>query len=102
MTTIADFDTYLKDYDCHLMAEETSHDELVALDADLPSDTHLVRYELGGQEYVAAIRCFKKADIFDALFDHGAKVLEITSGYGRIKPKLFGYQAKESSKKEKG
>ena len=34
---------HLLQYDCHLMAEDTSHEELVALDSDLPSDVHLVR-----------------------------------------------------------
>ena len=95
------FEAYLKSYDCHLVCEETSHEELVELDKDLPSDTHLVRYEVVGIEYVAGIRMFKMSDVFDALFDMGAKVLEIRQGYGSIRPKLFGYQAKESSKAKK-
>ena len=95
------FTEHLLQYDCHLMAEETSHEELVALDKDLPSDTHLVRYNLGQSQFIAAIRAFKMADIFDALFDLGAEVLEITQGYGRIKPKLFGYEPPASSDKKK-
>lgn len=98
---IIDFDAYLKGYDCHLVAEETSHEELVALDADLPSDTHLVRYELGGEEFVAAMRCFKKVDIFDALHDNGATLLEITSGYGRIRPNVYGYEPPSATKGKK-
>ncbi|MAH29423.1 MAG: hypothetical protein CL959_01910 [Euryarchaeota archaeon] len=94
------------------MAEDTSHEELVALDADLPSDVHLVRYwprsPLREQQAAAAgldqddliavsgIRAFKMSDIFDALWDAGFDVLEITQGYGKIKPKLFGYQAPQS------
>jgi len=101
---------HLLSYECHLMAEQTSHEELVALDKDLPSDVHLVRYwpksprreemaSLTGQPEdeliaVSGIRAYKKADIFDALWDAGYEVLEITQGYGRIKPKLFGYEAK--------
>ena len=38
---------------------------------------------------ISAIRAFKKADIFDHLHDAGYAVMEITSGFGRIKPKLF-------------
>ena len=100
---------HLLQYDCHLMAEDTSHEELVALDSDLPSDVHLVRYwpkspireeqaaaaGLPAEDLVAVsgIRAFKMSDIFDALWDAGYEVLEITQGYGKIKPKLFGYQA---------
>lgn len=97
--TSTDFASYLRTYDCHLMAEVTTHEELVAKDAELPSDTHLVRYRLGEIENISAIRAFKKVDIFDALHDKGFTVLEITQGYGRIKPKLFGYQAPNTSKK---
>ncbi len=95
---MTDFATYLKTYDCHLMAEVTTHEELRARDAELPSDTHLCRYRTATVENISAIRAFKKSDIFDALHDKGFEVLEITQGYGRIKPKLFGYQAKGGSK----
>lgn len=92
------------------MAEDTSHDELIALEKDLPSDVHLVRYwptkAVREQEAEAAdldvedlieisgIRAYKMSDIFDALHDGGFEVLEIVQGYGRIKPKLYGYQGK--------
>ena len=86
------------------------------LDKDLPSDVHLVRYwpkspvreeqaaaaGLPAEDLIAisGIRAYKKSDIFDALWDAGYEVLEITSGYGRIRPKVFGYQA-PSSEEEK-
>lgn len=94
----------LEENDCYLLMEETSHEELRDLDKDLPSDTHLVRYRVKSPvlermvekghhpedlSFVSAIRAYKKADIFDALHDGGMEVLEITSGYGVIKPKLF-------------
>ena len=72
--------------------ERTSHEELIKLDAELPSDIHLVRYKKPSwkkKEQVSAIRAFRKVDIFDHLHDAGYAVLEITSGFGRIKPKLF-------------
>ena len=72
--------------------EQTSHDELLKLESELPSDIHLVRYKKPSwkkKERVSAIRAFRKVDIFDHLHDAGYAVLEITSGYGRIKPKLF-------------
>ena len=90
---------YLLDYDCHVICEETSHEEMRELDADLPSDTHLCHYSINGIEYVTGIRAFKMSDIFDGLYDLGATVYEITQGYGRIKPKLFGYEPPAEKKK---
>ena len=90
---------HLLEYDCILVCEETSHEELKELDCDLPSDTHLVRYSMVGVEFVAGIRAFKMSDIFDAIHDMGAEVHEITQGYGRIKPRLFGYQPPGEEKK---
>ena len=72
--------------------EQTTKAELLKLDAELPSDIHLVRYKKPSwkkKEKVSAIRAFRKVDIFDHLHDAGYAVLEISSGYGRIKPKLF-------------
>ena len=72
--------------------EQTTKAELLKLDAELPSDIHLVRYKKPSwkkKEQISAIRAFRKVDIFDHLHDAGYAVLEISSGYGRIKPKLF-------------
>lgn len=70
---------------CSLLLEETSREELRDLDAELPSDLHLVVTDQG----VYGVRGYKTVDIFDAFHDAGHKVLEIENGYGRIKPKLF-------------
>tara|TARA_B100001063_G_scaffold189358_1_gene180030 strand:- start:578 stop:829 length:252 start_codon:yes stop_codon:yes gene_type:complete len=80
----------MKDVIVHI--ESTTHDKLVKLDAELPSDIHLVRYRKPTwkkKEKISAIRAYKMSDIFDALHDEGWQVLEIKQGYGRIKPKLF-------------
>ena len=72
--------------------ERTTEAELIKLDAELPSDIHLVRYKKPSwkkKERVSAIRAFRQVDIFDHLHDAGYAVLEIKSGFGRIKPKLF-------------
>ena len=66
--------------------------ELKELESELPSDVHLVEYHLDGDLMVSGIRGYRMVDIFDALFDHGAEVVSIIQGYGRIKPKLFGIQ----------
>jgi len=69
--------------------QETSHEELCDLDYDLPTDTHLVRYEKDFQIMFDAVRAYKMSDIFDAYYDAGFSVQEICHGYGRIKPQLF-------------
>ena len=72
--------------------ERTTEAELKKLDAELPSDIHLVRYKKPTwkkKENISAIRAFRQVDIFDHLHDAGYAVLEIKSGFGRIKPKLF-------------
>lgn len=74
--------------------EKTSKEDLIKKDSDLPSDMHLVRYRKPTwkkKEKVSGIRAYKKTDIFDHLHDQGYVVLEITSGFGKIKPRLFGY-----------
>lgn len=93
MSEIITLTEQLKQHEAHLLFESTCHDSLVGLDKELPSDTHLVRYvNNAGEECFSAIRAFKMSDIFDALHDWGFQVLEIRQGYGRIKPKLYGYK----------
>jgi len=86
---------HLAKYDVQLVMQKTSDEELRDLDADLPSDVHLVRYEEDFRVEVDAVRAYKKADIFDAYHDLGKNVMEITNGYGRIKPKLYNSRVKK-------
>lgn len=77
----------------HLMAE-TSRDELVDLNSDIPTDTHLVVFKtIDGAVSSDAVRAFTKTDIFDAYHDGGLKVISIESGFGAVKPKLYGIQS---------
>jgi hypothetical protein len=68
--------------------------------AELPTDIHLVEYEVEGKLYVDAIRAFKMSDIFDGYYDKlnplGGKITSITSGYGNLRPNLY------NPKKSKG
>ena len=73
--------------------EQTSHEELVDLDSELPSDVHLVEVEKDGTVSVDAVRAYKAVDIFDVYFDLGYTVKAIRNGYGRIKPKLWNGKA---------
>lgn len=90
----------LKDYGVILLMQETSHNELVELDGELPSDTHLVHYQnKEGQIKSDAVRAFTMEDIFDAYHDCELKVNQIKSGYGRVKPKLWSDARKDANTK---
>ena len=72
--------------------ESTTEEKLRKMDAELPSDIHLVRYKKPSwkkKEKLSAIRAYRKVDIFDHLHDRGYAVLEIVSGFGRIRPTSF-------------
>lgn len=81
----------------------TTPDAIKEIDADLPTDIHLVELRKGEETTYDAVRAYKMSSIFDVYYDKlqgEAQVVAITSGYGRIKPKLYGYQAPDSSKKK--
>jgi hypothetical protein len=62
-------------------------------DAELPTDLHLVEYEVDGKLYVDSVRAHKLVDIFDPYYDKlqlvNGTLISITSGYGKIKPILY-------------
>ena len=59
---------------------------------ELHSDLHIVTYEIDGDTRIDAVRAYKMVDIFDVYYDKlktNGKVIEIVSGYGSVKPKLW-------------
>ena len=60
----------------------------------LPSDTHIVMYEVEGKTITDAVRGYTKVDIFDTYHDKvkplKGRVLDIQSGYGTVRPNLYG------------
>ena len=62
-------------------------------DSQLPTDIHIVTYKIDGEVTYDVVRAYTMVDIFDAYYDKlngRGEVLKIKSGYGRIKPKLYG------------
>nr|BDD47461.1 hypothetical protein 36 [Pelagibacteraceae bacterium] len=62
-------------------------------DKQLPSDTHLITFTKDGKKQVDAVRAYTMVDIFDAYYDKLGKenpIHSIKSGYGKIRPKLYG------------
>lgn len=60
----------------------------------LPTDIHVVKYEVDSGIMYDAVRSYTKTDIFDAYHDKlktlNGKVLDIRSGYGNVRPNLYG------------
>ena len=60
---------------------------------DLPSDTHLVKYEMDGEIKYDAVRAYKRVDIFDCYYarlkENNGKMLHISVAGGYVKPKLW-------------
>ena len=71
------------------------------VDSELPTDIHLVEYQVGETLYVDMIRAYKMVDIFDIYYDKlsalGGTLNSISNGYGKIKPKLFTGKAPADS-----
>ena len=82
----------------------TSHEEMRETKG-LPSDLHLVEYELNGETHFDGVRSYKMVNIFDIYYDKlksvGGKVIAIHSGYGTIKPNMFNPDNKKEEKKKK-
>jgi hypothetical protein len=62
-------------------------------DKGLPTDIHVVKFELNNGIVYDAVRAHSRVDIFDIYHDKlkalNGKVLDITSGYGNIRPNLY-------------
>ena len=82
-------------------AKETNQIQIVAQEVDidkfddkrLPSDVHIVTYQIGDTTYYDAVRAYTMVDIFDAYYDKlkdTGTVSKIKSGYGTIRPNLYG------------
>ena len=60
----------------------------------LPSDTHVVMYVVEGKTLYDAVRAYTKVDIFDCYHDkvksHNGSVIDIRSGYGNVRPNMYG------------
>jgi len=60
----------------------------------LPSDTHVVMYVVEGKTLYDAVRAYTMVDIFDTYHDktkaNNGSVLDIRSGYGNVRPNLYG------------
>ena len=69
-------------------------------DKKLPSDCHLVTYTKDDKEIIDVVRAYTMTDIFDAYYDDlkgKGEVKGIESGFGTIRPNLYGKITSEKS-----
>ena len=62
-------------------------------DTQLPTDVHIITFTKDGVRQFDAVRAYTMVDIFDEYYDKLGKdnpIHSIKSGFGKIKPKLFG------------
>lgn len=73
----------------------------LANDRSLPYSAYLVNYEEDGVNKFDIVICDKKVDIFDHYWDRYRQSFKnFKQTEGRINPKLWGSQVKESKKKK--
>tara|TARA_B100000700_G_scaffold264508_1_gene302302 strand:- start:139 stop:432 length:294 start_codon:yes stop_codon:yes gene_type:complete len=88
----------LKTSECTILEQGINPTEFK--DNQLPTDSHLIEYMIGGDSFVDVVRAHKKADIFDIYYDKISaigKIISIKAGFGRVKPSLYGYTARLDS-----
>jgi len=93
--------------DVNIFILNTTPQAIKEMDKELPTDTHIIEYVIDGETSYDAVRGYKMSDIFNVYYDKfksdgvAAQINAITSGYGVIKPKLYGYKSPESMTSKK-
>ena len=62
-------------------------------DSQLPTDVHIITFTKDGVRQLDVVRAYYKVDIFNEYYDKLGKdnpIHSIESGFGRIKPLLYG------------
>ena len=88
-------------YSCQVILEKCTLEQ--AYDRSLPTDARLIRYNVGGKDFLDVTRSAKAANIFDLYFDtYGKGALQsIDYGKGTISPGQGGYVSPADAKKKK-
>jgi hypothetical protein len=88
-----------KSYGCEILFEKTTLQQIK--DPSLPSDAYIVTYCVNNGTYMDLCRG-TRVRIFDFYYDRFGpeSVIKIDFGYGRINPKLWGYQKSDKKKKK--
>ena len=88
------------EYGCEILLEKTTIEK--AKDPSFPNDAYLIWYVVNKEQYIDLTRCGKKYSLFDMYYDtYGVgAVQKIDFGYGRVNPRVWGYQKTEKRKRK--
>ena len=96
--TSAEKETCKSRYGCDILVENGSYADVCTKDA--PNDAYIVKY-LVDEKICFDLTRGTRVRLFDMYWDKFREgVQSIEFGYGRINPKLWGYQAPEKKKRK--
>jgi len=96
--TSAEKETCKSRYGCDILVENGSYADVCTKEA--PNDAYIVKYFVDGEICFDLTRG-TRVRLFDMYWDKFREHLtSIEFGYGRINPKLWGYQAPEKKKRK--
>ena len=86
-------------YGCEILKHNCTLEEV--RDTDVPKDAYIVTYLISGKVCYDLTRSSKKVSVFDMYYDSmGDAIRSIEWGYGKINPKLWGYEAPKTKKRK--
>ena len=86
-------------YGCEILKHNCTLEE--AKVTDVPKDAYIVTYLVSGKVCYDLTRSGKRVNIFDMYYDSmGDAIRSIEWGYGKINPKLWGYEAPKTKKRK--
>jgi hypothetical protein len=86
-------------YGCEILKHNCTLEE--AKVTDVPKDAYIVTYVMDGKICYDLTRSGKKVNLFDMYYDSmGDVIRSIEWGYGKINPKLWGYEAPKTKKRK--
>ena len=96
--TSSEKETWKTRYGCEILVENGSYADVCTKDA--PNDAHIVKYVVG-EKICFDLTRGTRTKLFDMYWDKFRENLKsIGFGYGRVNPKMWGYQAPKTKKRK--
>jgi hypothetical protein len=97
--TVQERESLKSRYGCEILKHNCTLNE--AKVTDVPNDAYIVTYLMNGKVCYDLTRSGKKVNIFDMYYDAMGNVIQsIEWGYGKISPKVWGYEAPKNKKRK--
>lgn len=97
--TVQERESLRSRYGCEILKHNCTLEE--AKVTDVPKDAYIVTYMVSGKVCYDLTRSGKRVNIFDMYYDSmGDAIRSIEWGYGKINPKVWGYEAPKTKKRK--